>query len=284
MGNQKMNVKKLAVIASVIAILIGIIALIGRIDAKYTNQKETEQLVSAKEFYFTSNLLTEKGSQYKLNSNSKSISFTLQNNFDELRFSEEDIEYTVTVEMKNPQSGEQLPKLLKNGEAEAEGSNLKTGKLSKQAISKETITLTNLIKGKEYVVTAVGKAGYEKTLTATFTVADNEENVYKYLDTSNQDYVLLTIWTENAAGQATIQFNQNGLIPDQTDAVMQGIINYAEGTYGAIQFTDKSNFSQTYASHTYRFFVDDANDLNINQFVVTFVNGNINYEVKQATP
>ena len=241
-----------SLISIVMLLAVFFTALIGGVSAKYTQSGSNENAVVAKEFYFTSNLLTESGKSYTLNPGTDKITFTLGNNIDALRFSEVNINYTVTVTC-----GEK-PVSTKNG-------TLKTGNSPKI----ENIELDNLENGKTYKVTAVGQNGYKVTLKADFTVADDGSEVYKHLDTTNPAFVLLTVWTENVSGVAKIDINKAGLIPDNTDTVMASVKNYANSNYATFEFTDRESFDVKYASRTYRFFIDDVTGITVNDFDVT---------------
>ena len=256
-----------------IGLLIGTVLMIGGIVAKYTYQKDDENVVAAKVFYFSSNLLTEGGQEYVLNSEATSVSFTLGNNEDEVRYSDDDIKYTVSVTLQNKTDGDVEPLL-----------DVTEGVLEKGKVTTDTITLSKLIQGRTYIVTATGTAGYQKTLQATFRVSDNEENVYKYLDTSNHAYVLLTVWTENVSGDAVITCNTEdntnviGLIPDSTDEVLKNVNNFdsVNNNYTAFignnEIEDNSSFDQLYSSRTYRFFIDEDKQITIDNFQVSVDN------------
>ncbi|MBR5328930.1 MAG: hypothetical protein IKV45_01840 [Firmicutes bacterium] len=239
-------------IALVALLLVFFVVLISGVTAKYTQNTNGENVVVSKEFYFTGNLLSESGSSYMLNTGSKSVTFTLGNNLDKLRFSEDDINYTVTVTCDG------TAKTVENGTLEG-------GK-----VSVDTITVDDLENGKTYIVTATGTAGYEATLSASFTVADDGKKVYKHLDTTNPAFVLLTVWTENVKGNAVVKVTKAGLIPDNTDAVMASVKNYGTDGYGIFEFNDGASFAgNAYASRTYRFFVNDATGISVDDFDVT---------------
>ena len=86
--------------------LVVLLFTVGGVFAKYIYNSGGMGLLSAKEFYFTSNLLTENTAKYVLNSKTTQISFTLGNNADKLRFSQDNIKYSITVECK---SGDSYP-------------------------------------------------------------------------------------------------------------------------------------------------------------------------------
>lgn len=252
------------IVAAAVVLLLGI----GGVSAKYITEKQSEDILRAKNFYFTSNLLKEGGASYVLNSNATAISFTLGNNIDDIRFAEDNINYTVTI------SG---------GAMEGASEGTLTGTLITGAVSIDTLTLNNLEKGKTYTVTAIGKAGYEKTLSATFTVSGDEENVYKHL-ADHGAYYLLTVWTENVSGNTMIITFPDGLVPDNTDPVMAGIVNLAGSEYKGQPFTDSSSFTSTYSSHQYRFFKNSVGTITVDNFPVVLVIGSDQHIAIPATP
>lgn len=261
-----------------IGLLIGTVLLIGGIAAKYTYQKDDENVVAANVFYFSSNLLTEEGAEYILNSDATSVSFTLGNNEDDVRYSDDIVYYSVTVETDD--SSEPLCTVSSAA-----------GSINNDKVNTVPITLSNLKKGKTYTVIANGRTtqeitieGYTKTIRATFKVSDNEENVYKYLDTTNHEYVLLTVWTDNLSGEADIDINIAGLIPDNTDSVLKNINNFVDGKYKQAEFADNESFINTYSSRTYRFFIDTATDVDVEKFEVNIIDGSSTHLADPATP
>lgn len=245
-------------LTAAVVLLLGI----GGVSAKYITEKQSEDILRAKNFYFTSNLLKESGASYVLNSNSTSISFTLGNNIDDIRFAEDNINYAITITgggtMDTPVTG-----ILAGG-----------------AVSVETFTLKNLEKGNTYTVTATGKAGYEKTLSATFTVSASEENVFMHL-ADHGAYYLFTVWTENVSGdKMSISFPAD-LVPDNTDDVMKDVKNLKSGVYEAGTFIDSISFISTYSSHQYRFFKNGGGVITVGDFEVKLED---TYPAVPATP
>lgn len=225
--------------------------LAGGVLAKYIKDNtEKKNTVVAKEFYFTSNMLTEEGESYVLSAgegDTASIAFTVGNNADELRFSKDDITYTVAM-------------------AEGTGKGLdlvrvKSDTLTGGHVNTISIEIENLEKGKTYTIVAIGKAGYVKTLKATFTVAGDDKAVYKTV-TQNNHYVLLTVWTKNVKGTSEISLPKD-LIPDNTDAVMNTVKN------ADTLFKDTASFKEAYSSHTYRFFKTTTKSYTANDFKVS---------------
>lgn len=211
--------------------------------ARYVHENQGKGVVIADEFYFTSDYLTRDGASYTLNPGTNAITFELRNYADELRSSDMDIKYIVTVTETDTDTSKTIKGTI-------------PGQLNQG--NKTTITLNEangiaIENGKTYTVSATGSNGYAETLSATFTVANAENGVYKYLEQTNE-YVLLTVWTENVTGDAQISF-PGGLIPDNTDPILSNVKTVD------LRFTDKSSFSNTdnnYSSKTYRFFKESA--------------------------
>ena len=254
----------------IITVLVVLLFTVGGVFAKYIYNSGGMGLLSAKEFYFTSNLLTENTAKYVLNSKTTEISFALGNNADKLRFSQDDIKYSITVGCK---SGDSYPEEnIKYADSEQV--------LSGGSVDTTSITLKGLTMGETYTVTATGKAGYKQTLKAEFTVSDKEENVHMHLDTSNDAFVLLTVWTHNMTGPLTV-ITPAGLIPDNTDPILRKVYNYSGTEYGAVQFTDNTNFTEAYSSYTYRFFISEDKSYDINKDFNVFIKKNdIEYPAK----
>ena len=236
------------------------------IAAKYVYKQIKTGKASSPFIYFTSNLLREDNPTYTLNSDMTQISFTLANCADELRFSDVDIDYEVTVETAGPDC------VIENGE----------GQLAKNGISQETITIKNVKKGQTYKVTAVGKNGFEIELSATFKIME-DGGFYKNTDISNGSYVLLTVWTLNMNGDVKIEFPA-GLIPDNTDPRMANVHNYVDGQYVAYVFNDVESFGDTNkksSSHVYRFF-KTAEFAGSTDFTVTLIDHESQSEAEET--
>lgn len=196
--SSKINRKK--VIISTIAVVLSLcVLMVGMTVAKYFNEKDSDGVVRAQYFYFTSYLLD--GEEHTLAPGSTTLTFTLGNHEDELRYSEMDIKYTVTID-----NG---AKIESGGE----------GTLQKGIIDDADVTISDL-KAGVYHIKAVGKGGYSKTLTATIVVPEKEEKIYYNLDTSADEYTLLTVWNEgDKAGNVSIAYKG---IPDNTNPNMTG--------------------------------------------------------------
>ena len=231
---------------------------IGSSAAKYTQSDSGQTMVKAPEFYFTSDLLSVEPQNYVLNSGIQEVDFTLRNRADELRVSEVPIYYTV--------------KATSGGTITPVKGTLDAGMQSDVAVK-----LSNMQPGETYEVTATGNAGYSQTLKAVFTISDNEEDVYRNLEMSSDDYyMLLTVWTHNVKGNLTIVFPKD-LIPDNTYEGMESVYNHSDGES---KFT-VYNFEK-YSSQTYRFFYNGGT-YSAGDFEVYVENGGNKYPARTAS-
>ena len=186
------------------------------------------------------------------------MSFQVRNFADELRIADKDISFSVNV---MPSDGVTV---MINGIVTSTGTLL----ASPSAGSSASITVSGLKNGQTYIITATGDAGFVSTLRASITVKPDEKEIYKHLDVSDPNYVLLTVWTKNLSGAVSINF-PDGLIPDSTDHVMSTVYNYENGSYIASEFIDSTNFvNYSYSSYVYRFFKTTNQDYTASNFTV----------------
>jgi hypothetical protein len=274
--------------------MIGIILIanvVGSISiAKYIYQRENAGLVRAEWFYFTSNLLGEESDYkyYTLTSGTDKLEFTLGNHEDDLRYSEVGINYEVTVEKG---TYDETNKVFTRGEdTEITISYIQNdGQDSQHLASGDTqdnkVTLSNLEAGT-YKITAKGytgdniENGYYKTLTAIIQI-EGESKLYKSLDTSNSQYVLLTVWAQGCQGSVTITFPA-GLIPDNTDKVMETVMTDNKIVIDNTTFNDNG-----YSSHTYRFFISkgySSSNFADSDFEVFATTGTATVTAEKGTP
>lgn len=236
-GGTKMNKKMPKWSIIVFCLLCIFIFSVGGVLAKYITSYQKLVNVQSREFYFESDYLLEDGAVYSLNPGTTSVTFSLKNHPDTLRYSADNIAYEVTY----------------TGDSGATFDPKSSGIIEGGTCSDTTITLSGLVDGGTYVVTAVGSAGYKKTLSATFTVKSTDPKLYKYL-VQTADYIELIVWTENLAGTVDITFPY-GLIPDNTRDGMETLSTPAVGA--TVTF---SIIYEKYSSKTFRFFIDGAYD------------------------
>lgn len=232
---QRKKSRKGGVLPAFLLAFLLVFAILGVTLAKYVQRTERVDAVTGSEFYFTSPQLTEEGATYTLSADTTQLSITLCNYADELRISDVDIAYSVEVDngaIISPDSG-----TIQTGDKTA------------------TVTLSNLQPGQTYTVTATATSPFSAKLTGNFTVAsENSALHYSVADKADSPYALLTVWTDNYAGNVTVSW-QAGLIPDSTDAKFDGVSTYSGGTYSA---GSVKTVVDAYSSYTYRFFKSDT--------------------------
>ena len=235
------NSKKLKYILRGLTVIL-ILPLILTVAAKYIYRREATTVAVAGEIYFTSDYLTESDKEYVLAPDTKSLTFTLRNYEDELRFTNYPIDYTVSVNGIDSFT-DQIPAGQRN-----------TAK----------ITLNDLEPGGTYVVHATTVTGFKKTIKATFRVLEEDKAIYKYVKNTDE-YVLLTVWTQGVSGTVKVSTNADNLVPDNTSAVMENV----KTSGGAISFEDDTSFNEEYSSYTYRFFKNTQKNVTADEFTVT---------------
>lgn len=233
---EKLKTNRKKVIISTVVVVLSLCALtVGMLVAKYFNEKTSDGLVRAYNFYFTSNLLD--GKEHTLAPGSTEVTFTLGNHEDNLRYSEVEISYEVTVD---------------NGAKVKD--NTGTGTLAGGSVKDAEVTIENLQPGQTYTVTAVGTGGYTKTLRATIVVPENAVQLYYHKDTSADEYTLLTVWNEGGKeGEVTITYMG---IPDNTNPNMTTWTKSEGSTQKSETVTIKPHESKAF-----RFF--DATDITV---------------------
>ncbi len=234
---RKNGRKKFSLAAIELAACIALaVVMIGAVVGKYLHKFDSNGSVRAMDFYFTGDFLD--GKTHALTPGTTELSFTMGNHADELRFSEMDIKYTVTV--------------TKADGTAADGVTIEsaTGTLTKGVMSDKTVTVKDLTPGT-YTITAVGEGGYTKTLTAKINIPAAANNVFYHKD-STGDYILLTVWNDgDTDGSVAITYTG---IPDNTNPNMT---DWAEGSE-----TNKISMPNiTIAAHeskVFRFFSGDV--------------------------
>lgn len=225
-------------------LLVVSVSLTAGVYARYVaSATSANKQITAKTFYFTSNYLTENNHEYKLNAGTNSVTIDLYNYDCEnpKLVSEVDCSYSVTVTPTKVDN--EVPVSAHSYTASA---NTKTD---------NKLTISGLDNGNSYKVEVTSKGGYEKTLSATFTVADTTDGFYMNVDdTTDPHYIVLTVWTENITGTVNVNYEGMGLIPDSTNPILAAVKNYKDGSYGNISFSDNENFTTSYSSYSYRFF------------------------------
>ncbi len=249
-GTKKGMGKRIILPLLLILVSVAILATFSGVYAKYVKTLHKQQgLVTSQVMYFESDYLRAEGAEYTISGDS--VTFELRNYPDALRVSELPVTYEVSV------TGGATIKI--NSDAVTAGEFAANG-MQQTA----TVEISGLQRGQTYTVTATGKNGFVRTLSATFNVQAAETQVFKRVE-QTEHYVLLTVWTQDvSAVSATIEFPE-GLLPDNTDPLMKDV------TANSRNFEDKDSFATPYSSRTYRFFISntDTTKYSADSFTVT---------------
>lgn len=249
---NKMPGKRWTGLAVWLVAAVALVSAVAGVSAKYAHTETKVDDTLSSDFYFTSTLLSEAGTQYTLMPETNSLEIPLCNYADSLRISNADITYSYTV--------------TKDGGSETTGN----GTIVAGAANTQTISLTDLTKGT-YTVTAVATSPYQATLKGTFTIPTESTGVhYSVTDTSGSPYVLLTVWTENYSGKVTLTWPA-GLIPDSTNPALSGASTYSVSGYTAGSIVVSG---APYGSNVYRFFKQNTSAVfTMANFTATAANG-----------
>jgi hypothetical protein len=237
--------KKVFICFSVLAVvcLLGLAFLIQQTYAKYVLTKKSDGIVVASEFYFESDLLYDEADgytpDYTINSGS-TFAFTLKNYPDDLRYNEDEINFTVAVTPEVTTDNSKIE--IKIGDKVSD-----TGSITGGGKNDVTVTVSGLEDNITYTIEVVGKTAYTKTLCANVTPYSGGAKVYKNIDLTNTQYILLTVWTKEYEGNIVVTYPA-GLIPDNTYATMS---NWTTATLSYTVEVEK------YSSYTFRFFKSD---------------------------
>ncbi len=189
-----------------------------------------------KSFYFESDLLALSQPSYSIGTTE--IHLNIMNYADELRVSDVGIDYTVTL----TERGEDEP---------IETQTVPKSDMPASTKTKLHHTFTGLEYGKTYIVTASATYPYTKTLSAAFTVYDEQNSAsYRvYTDTEYGDNIVYLEVKTNDVKNAINVYWQNGYVPDNSYVPMV----QAAGTVA----TDVE--LGAYGTHVIRFFKSNLN-------------------------
>lgn len=218
-GNRKLPLWIL-LSAGILLLCTGIVA------ARYYLSSSQSGIISAKNFYFTSNMLKEEteSAKYVIDSQKSSFCVEIYNYADEKRVSADEIKYKVTVT-----GGMLTGSAEKDGTGSLTGGTKSTGKIEVQPDSSAA----------EIIVTVESTSPYQKKLTAVFTPGDGSTCMVE--DTSGKRAAVLTmVWKEMSAernNKVAITLPA-GVVPDQADEH----VSYESGTY-YYSFPEKGVYS-----------------------------------------
>ncbi|MCD8363983.1 MAG: hypothetical protein LUC98_13690 [Lachnospiraceae bacterium] len=259
-SRQRRNIRIAAVSAVLTLALVLTWMLGGNLYAKYVRSQTEYGETDPAAFYFYSNLLTESGTaSYIYPEGTEDISFTLYNYEDELRSSECDITYEVTL------TGVTDPTVSLNlsdaNVIDGNGTVVSTAILTGNQQSIHTITFSGLAEGT-YIITAKATSPYIAELTAEFTLRETSDDIDVIVVDNGSGYanVKVTV-TVNQGGDVIITW-PSGVVPDTTDFIFNGVsITYNtpgdtfSGGSAEIEFKDNAsytfNFLKQYTTSIY---------------------------------
>lgn len=235
---MKLRKKKIILLLSLFCISIFFISIVS---AKYIHKTENTGTITAKEFYFKSDLLDGGTHTVTAVGDTASVTIRLMNHEDALRYSETDINYTISIKNSD------------GTEVTSEGSDL-TGTITGGACNDKDIAINGLQPGKTYTITASTENYYSKTLKGTIKVNSLDRDIHTAI-LDEGAYIEVTIWSREYTGIVKLDYCQ-GLIPDNTDSLLTKAQNATDdNTPAEVTLSDwKAD-----TSHVFRFFKNDKN-------------------------
>ncbi|MBR3786248.1 MAG: hypothetical protein IKJ77_07570 [Firmicutes bacterium] len=204
MDKKKKRFSRSCQAGALLLIFVLLLSLSVGLHAKYIDTEDKDVAAIAKNFYFESDLLTASTGampQYTLEAGVDDITFVLRNYPDELRESEVDIHYEVTLEKEG------VTKEKKTGEL----------KINQKV---ENITFSDLEPGV-YEVKAKATKPYVSLLHGRFTlIGIDEELYYSVSDAPGSPNIKVTITTTDYAGTVKISW-PDGVLPDNTEEMLE---------------------------------------------------------------
>lgn len=246
MQKRQRDKKKLSGLTLVCLLLsaTAVLSLTAVTAARYVQQwKPAPAQADAKDFYFTSDLLTDGDTPvYQLSNfvpGTSTISFQLRNYADALRVSESNVAYTVAATGLPNTTGT----IAQSGSA---------GQSNEVALA---VPATSFANGKATVrVTAQSTAPYAQTLEAVFELYQKISIgavTHEVYDAAGSNTVTLTVTTRDEAGTISIT-PPGGVYPDRTDSRLASGNSFnanANAQYSFVFF--KSNPATTYAASSF---------------------------------
>ena len=209
--------------------------------AKYVIEIPSIHVQSAKQFYFNSDTLQVENPQYLLydwnGEDTYNIKLNLNNYEDELRYTNEDIEYEIIVTSENENISATTS--LENNIGILKGATKSKQEISIFIDSKEIISEGEAI---EIVITANSTVPYEKTIMATFIVHVHKSNKYEVsLLDENLQYTNLCIENKEQESNITIKYDNTKVTLDTNNELLEDMTITTEGTQSRINIKLQRN-------------------------------------------
>lgn len=226
-GEKMAKRKKLNKLKVSIVIILIILIFTTTVFGRYIYNSVREAYLSAKEFYFSSNILTVNGSEYQYNNwggvDVYPIEFDLysyNNKFSKLDY---DLDYTVTCSTSDTDKIKcTINSYDENATNTANGTIYATTNTSRVVVFVTPLATINRNDSVKVQVTASTSIPYEKTIYCEFTlkIETQGENTYSIEDVANRDYAILQLVNANdTATSVTLEFDPSELRLDLNDEV-----------------------------------------------------------------
>ena len=242
---RKLNKLKVSIVV-ILIVLTFVITVFGR----YIYNNVREAYFTAKQFYFSSDILTVNGAEYQYSNWGGTevypIEFNLHSYNNKLSKIDYDLDYTVTCSTSNADK----IKCTINSYA-ADATNTATGTIyATTNTSKVVVFVTPIaqIEKEDSVkiqVSASTTVPYQKTISCEFTlkVETQFENTYSIEDVANRDYAILKLTCADEAGTAvSLEFDPNVLRIDMNDEVYLNKTSEETSTIDGKQYVKKIVF------------------------------------------
>lgn len=210
--------------------------------AKYVIEIPDIHIQKAKQFYFESDILKLENPTYLLydwnGEDTYTLEIDLKNYQDELRYTNDSIEYQINVTSENENIN--LSTSLQSNAGTLQG-----GSQTEEKINIYVDSTTQISEGEfvDVLVTANSTSPYEKTLTATFRIYVQKAEKYEVicLEDENLQYVNLYIANKDEDTQITIKYDNTKLILDTNNELLNDIKVTTGDTENEFNFTLERN-------------------------------------------
>ena len=244
---RKLNKFKVAIVVFLVVFAFSV-AVFGR----YVYNAMWEAYFSARQFYFSSDILILGGTTYRYDNwggiDEYQIGFDLYSYDNELSKLNYDLDYTVTCESLNPDK-------IECSIVGTEGATTTTGTIY---ATTNTSRINILVKPKasisegetvKFKVTAKTEVPYKKEISCTFSLYIKlpEGNSYSIEDVTGRDYALLKLVNRGVtASQAILEFDPNELRLDLNDEIYTNpdmLVSVETTTISGNQYINKITFN-----------------------------------------
>jgi len=245
---KKLNKKKVAIVGIVILIVLAFaISVLGR----YIYNRVREAYLTARQFYFSSDILTVSGAEYQYDNwgglDVYPIEIELYSYNNQISKLDYDLDYTVTCSTSDT---DKIKCTVNSYDEDA--TNTDTGTiLATTNTSKVIVYVTPLATMREnetvkVLVSASTEVPYQKTISCEFTLKiENQGGTnYSIEDVANRDYAILKLVnTNDIATQVTLEFDPSKLRLDMNDDAYVNNAGIETSTIDGNQYVKKVVFN-----------------------------------------